>query len=67
ERPKLKELYSFPTISGATIDLREKVGSKFEDLGLDLLDDDDGSLVDQIVTNCQLKSAETVAEIFKRF
>ena len=43
------------------------MGSKFEDLGLDLLDDDDGSLVDQIAADCHHKSAETVAEIFKRW
>ena len=67
ERPKLKDLYSFSTTSGATVDIREKVGSKFEALGLDLLEDDDGSLVDQIRISCHHVPADIVADIFKRW
>ena len=43
------------------------MGLKFEELGLDLLEDDDGSLVDQIKADCHHKSADIVAEIFKRW
>ena len=67
ERPKLGEFISFPTVSGDTINIREKVGSKFEDLGIVLLGDDDGSLVDQIKEDCHHKSADIVGDILKRW
>ena len=44
------------------------MGTKFVDLGLKLLDDDDdGTLVDQIKADCHHKSANIVAEIFTRW
>ena len=43
------------------------MGTKFVDLGLNLLNDDDGTLVDQIKADCHYKSANIVAEISTRW
>ena len=66
EKPKLTKLLSFPTSTGA-INITEKVGSKYVQLGLMLLEDDDGSTVDQITSDCHHKSADIALEILKRW
>ena len=43
------------------------MGSKFEDLGIVLLGDDDGSLVDQIKISCHHVPADIVGDILKRW
>ena len=68
ESPTLTELLSFPTntASGA-IDITEKVGTKYIKLGLILLQDDDGSVMDQIISQYQLNATNIVLEILKRW
>ena len=57
----------FQTLSGDTINLREKVGSRFRDLGLVLLEDRDGSLVEQIVSDCHHVASDIVGDILGRW
>ena len=49
------------------ININERVGSKYEPLGLMLLEDDDGAIVDQIVSNCQRQSSDIVNQIMKKW
>ena len=43
------------------------MGNKFEDLGLLLLEDRDGALVDQIVSDCRHVAYDIVGDILKRW
>ena len=67
EKPKLHELLSFSTVSGVTINITEKVGTDYTDLGILLLEDEDGAKVEQIKSDCRDKSAAIVREILMRW
>ena len=67
EKPTLEELLYFPTVSGATINITEKVGTDYTDLGIFLLKDEDGVKVEQIKSDCRDKSAAIVREILTRW
>ena len=66
EKPKLPKLLSFPTNTGA-INITEKVGTNYKALGIMLLEDDDGTLVNQITSDCHHKSAAITLEILERW
>ena len=63
EIPKLPELLTFKTITGDIINITKKVGTNYKMLGIILLEDGDGSTVNQIVSDCQRQSAAIVLEI----
>ena len=67
EKPTLQELLHFPTVSGDTINITEKVGKKYADLGIFLLEDNDETIVDQIVSNCRGQASDIIREILKRW
>ena len=67
ERPKLTKLLSFPTTTAGSINITEKVGTNYKALGIMLLQDDDGTLVNQIVSDCHHKSAAITLEILERW
>ena len=67
EQPTLPEFLSFPTITGDTVDITEEVGTKYTRLGILLLNDKKGSVVDQISCDCRDKAADIVYEILKRW
>ena len=43
------------------------MGSDYEPLGLMLLEDDDGAIVDQIVSECHHKCSDVVRHIMKKW
>ena len=67
EQPSLPECLSFPTITGDTIDITKEVGGEYTRLGILLLDDKKGALVDQISSDYHYKAADIVYEILKRW
>ena len=67
EKPTLRELLHFSTVTGVTINITEKVGADYADLGIFLLEDDDETIVDQIVSNCRGQSSDIIREILKRW
>ena len=67
KRPTLPELLSFPTITGDTINIMSRVGSKHKQLGYILLNDEDGSTVDQICYSNHHDPEEVASEILKRW
>ena len=67
EKPTLTELLSFETVSGATVDITEKVGTEYAKLGLWLLEDKDGSKIEQIESDCHYKSAVIIRKILTRW
>ena len=66
EKPTLPELLSFPTHSGA-IDITSKVGMKYMKLGTLLLEDNDGSVMPTIRSQCQLDADSITMEIMRRW
>ena len=67
ERPSLPELLSFPTITGDTINVMSRVGTKHKQLGYILLNDEDGSTVDQISYSNHHDPEEVASDILKRW
>ena len=67
ERPSLPELFSYPTITGNTINIMSRVGTKHKQLGYILLNDEDGSTVDQISYSKHHDPEEITNEILKRW
>ena len=65
--PTLPQLISLPTRTGETINIMQRVGTQHDELGYILLNDRDGSLVDQITSDCHHKSATITKEILKRW
>ena len=48
DRPTLQLLLSFPTKSGDPINITERIGTAYRKLGVNLLNDKHGSLIDTI-------------------
>ena len=67
ERPSLPELLSFPTITGDTINVMSRVGTKYDQLGYILLNDEDGSTVDQIIDYHHHSPERIASEILKKW
>ena len=66
ERPSLPELLNFPTITGDPINIISRVGTKYDELGVILLNDSDESIVDAIKHDCR-EAAKITKEILKRW
>ena len=49
------------------MDITEEVGTKYTRLGILLLNDKKGSVVEQISSDCRDKAADIVCEILKRW
>ena len=67
QRPTLPQLISLPTRKGESINIMQGVGTYYTDLGLILLDDEDGSIVDQITSQYQLNAVNITREILRRW
>ena len=65
QRPTLPQLINLPTRAGETINIMQRVGTQYTDLGLILLNDKDGSIVEQITSEYQLNGI--TREILKRW
>ena len=63
-RPTLTQLQQFPTKDGESVDLLQHIGAKYESLGLCLLDDEYGVIVDTIKSD-EHSVESKVREIFK--
>ena len=67
QRPTLPQLINLPTTRGETIHIMQRVGTQYTDLGLILLNDEDGSIVEQITSEYQLNAVNITREILKRW
>ena len=67
QRPTLPLLINLPTRKGETINIMQRVGTQYTDLGLILLNDEDGSIVEQITSEYQLNAINITREILKRW
>ena len=65
--PTLPQLISLPTRTGETINIMQRVGTQYTNLGLILLNDKDGSIVDQITSEYHWKAEDITKEILKRW
>ena len=63
----LPQLISLPTRTGERINIMQRVGTQYTDLGLILLNDKDGSIVEQITSQYQLNAVNITREILKRW
>ena len=54
-------------MTGATINITEKVGTDYTDFGIFLLEDKDGAKVEQIKSDCREKAAAIVREILSQW
>ena len=65
--PTLPQLISLPTRTGETMNIMQRIGTQYIDFGIILLNDKDGSIVDQITTQYQLNAVNITREILKRW
>ena len=65
--PTLPQLISLPARTGETINIMQRVGTQYTNLGLILLNDKDGSIVDQITSEYHWKAEDITREILKRW
>ena len=65
--PTLPQLISLPTRTGESINILQRVGTEYTFLGLILLDDKDGCIVDQITSQYQKNAVNITMEILKRW
>ena len=65
--PTLPQLISLPTRTGETINIVQRVGTRYTLLGIVLLNDKDGSIVNQITTQHQLNAVNITLEILMRW
>ena len=63
----LPQLISLPTRTEERINIMQRVGTQYTDLGLILLNDEDGSIVEQITSEYQLNAINITREILKRW
>ena len=67
EKPKMLELSHLKKRNGEFIRIKKKIGSYYEDLGHDLLKDDDGVITTEIRNECHYNGPQIVGEIFQRW
>lgn len=67
ERPTLPKMIRFRTRSGATINVFHQIGTSYTDLGLILLNDDNGAIVKSIISQYQLNAVDITREIMTRW
>ena len=67
QRPTLPQLINFHNRTGERINIMQRVGTQYTDLGLILLNDKDGSIVEQITSEYQLNAVNIMREILKRW
>ena len=61
------ELSHLKKRNGEFIRIKKKIGSYYEDLGHDLLKDDDGVITTEIRNECHYNGPQIVGEIFQRW
>ena len=57
----------FHTSGKATINIFQQIGKSYRDLGLLLLDDENGAIVNSVVTEYQLNAVDITREILTRW
>ena len=67
EKPKLPDLLSFRTATGATVNICSRVGDMYTMLGVLLLQDEDGALVQAIVSQHLLNASNITLDILSRW
>ena len=67
EKPKLPDLLSFRTATGATVNICSRVGDSYTMLGVLLLQDEDGALVQAIVSQHLLNASNITLDILSRW
>ena len=67
ERPSLPKLLCFRTNTGTTINIMSRVGTHYTDLGLILLDDEDGALVEAITSQFHENAVKITREILMQW
>lgn len=63
--PTLPQLLSFPTSSGANLNLLQEIGVKYSDFGIFLLDDRTGQKMENIVEKCHKDPVAINHEVFR--
>lgn len=66
DRPKLHELLDFP-VGDKTVNIIEKIGKKYYEFGIYLLEDDDGSKMETIVEHCREEPSKINRQVLSRW
>lgn len=67
QKPTLPKLIRFKAKNGSTMNIMKRIGADYQSLGILLLNDDDGSVTGQIVSQFQLNGYNITQEILKRW
>ena len=65
ERPKLSKLLCFPDKGGAKINIPQRIGTKYSQFGVQLLNDETGEEIDGVVSKCREDAEQINFEILK--
>ena len=66
ERPTLPKLLNFP-VGDKTVNIIEKIGKKYDEFGIYLLEDDDGSKMEAIVEHCREDPSKINRQILSKW
>ena len=67
KKPTMSELSHLKKNNGVSIPIKQKIGSYYEELGYDLLKDDDGAITNQIIEEYHSNGPRIVGKIFQRW
>ena len=67
KKTKMVELSRLTKRNGELIRIKKKIGSYYEELGYDLLNDDDGIITEEISDQCHSNGPRIVGKIFQRW
>ena len=65
ERPKLTKLLCFPGKGGAKINIPQRIGTKYSQFGVQLLNDEIGGETDRVIAKCREDAEQINFEILK--
>ena len=65
EMPKLPKLLCFPGKGGAKINIPQRIGTKYSQFGVQLLNDETGEEIDAVVAKCREDAEQINFEILK--
>ena len=67
ERPTLPELTCLRNSNGRPLRIKREIGNNYDDLGIFLLEDTNGTVTQQIIKKHQLDGPKIVNEIFQQW
>ena len=65
--PTMPTLLNFPLSTGKRINVAVEIGTKYDDFSIQLLQDDNGNILDQIYDGFGPQSEHILKEVFKRW